>query len=60
MAEIDFKDLTDGGEFVYNDIRYKKIPTVRVSCCSSFNAAKVDDLNSKIMVRPLEKVKIDE
>lgn len=60
MATIEFKDLPEGSEFTYNTIRYKKIPVIRVSCCSSLNAVDVNDANKKIMVRPLEKVDIDE
>lgn len=59
-STIDFKDLTEGAEFVYNSVRYKKIAPMKVSCCQTLNAESLDDSRKKIMVRPLEKIEIDE
>jgi hypothetical protein len=57
---IEFKDLAEGAEFVYNSVRYKKIAPMKVSCCQSLNAESTENSTKKIMVRPLEKIEIDE
>lgn len=59
-STIEFKDLTEGAEFVYNSIKYKKIPPMKVSCCQTLNAENLEDSSKKIMVRPLEKIEINE
>jgi hypothetical protein len=60
MATVEFKDLAEGAEFIYNSIQYKKIPVIKVSCCTSLNAENITDSNKKIMIRPLEKVEVNE
>lgn len=57
---IAFKEIKDGTIFTYNGIRYTKIPDEKVSCCTTLNAAEVNDPNKKIMVKPLVEVSIDE
>lgn len=51
-----FKDLAVNTEFTLNGVDYKKIDEVKVSCCRSINACRIDDPKSKIQVKPLDEV----
>lgn len=51
-----FKDVAVNEEFMLNGVQYKKIEEVKVSCCRSINACRVDDVNKKIQVKPLDEV----
>lgn len=56
MATKQFKDIPVDTVFTLNGVDYKKINEVRVSCCRSINACRVDDNNNKIQVKPLDEV----
>ena len=60
MSTIAFKDLQEGAAFTHNGIKYTKIPPQKVSCCTTLNAAEVNDPNKKIMVKPIAEVTVDE
>ena len=56
MATKQFKDVSVNTQFTLNGVDYKKIDEVRVSCCRSINACRVDDANNRIQVKPLDEV----
>lgn len=60
MVIKDFKDLADGTVFKYNNAEYQKMAPVKVSCCTTLNAISTGEPKNKIMVRPLEKVEVNE
>ena len=60
MAIKQFKDISVDQEFTLNDVKYKKIQEQRISCCRSINACSVADPGTKIQVKPLDEVSIDE
>lgn len=60
MKTVEFKDLAEGAEFTYNNIQLKKISPIKVSCCTSLNAVDITDPDKKTMIRPLEKVEVNE
>jgi hypothetical protein len=60
MSTVVFKDLQEGVVFTYNGIQYTKIPAQKVSCCTTLNAAEVNNPNKKIMVKPIVEVTVDE
>lgn len=60
IKTIDFKDVAEGVTFSYKGKQYKKIPPVKVSCCTTLNAIETNETNNKIMVRPLEMVEVYE
>lgn len=60
MVSKQFKDLNVNDQFTLNNVKYKKIDEVRVSCCRVINACVVDDENNKIQVKPLDEVLVDE
>lgn len=55
-----FKDVVDGEVFKMNDLEYKKIPAVKVSCCRSLNAESTTNANDKIFVQPLSEVEVND
>lgn len=60
MSLKQFKDVSDGEVFKTNNIEYKKIPQVRVSCCRSLNAESIADANQKIFVQPTTEVEVND
>lgn len=60
MIIKDFKDIEDGTVFKYNNTEYQKMAPVQVSCCTTLNAITTGEPKNKIMVRPLEKVEVNE
>lgn len=55
-----FKDLNEGEVFKYNNLEYKKIAAVKVSCCRSINAEETSNSNNKIFIQPLAEVEIND
>lgn len=55
-----FKDLNEGEVFKYNNLEYKKIAAVKVSCCRSINAEETSNANNKIFIQPLTEVEIND
>lgn len=55
-----FKDLNEGEVFKYNNLEYKKIAAVTVSCCRSINAEETSNSNNKIFIQPLTEVEIND
>lgn len=56
----DFKALNDNDVFKMGDVKFKKIPVVRVSCCKALNAEQVDNPSNRIFVPPQQSVEVDE
>jgi hypothetical protein len=54
-----FKDLNDGDLFKLDNVQFKKIPTVKVSCCRSINAEDVSN-SKKAFVKPESEVEVDD
>ncbi len=54
---IQFKDVTVGQKFVFNEETYTKIVEERISCCKALNALK-DSNQEKCMILPLQEVQI--
>lgn len=55
-----FKDIAEGTMFKLNNLEYKKIASVKVSCCRSLNAELVSNANDKIFVQPLTEVEVND
>ena len=55
-----FKDLNEGELFKHNNLEYKKIAAVKVSCCRSINAEEVSNPNNKTFIQPLVEVEIND
>ena len=45
-----FKDILEGELFKHNNLEYKKIASVKVSCCRSINAEETTNTNNKILL----------
>jgi hypothetical protein len=58
MKEVLFKDIPVDTEFFVGDVQYKKIPEVRISCCSAHTAEEINNPNVKAHILPLTKVKV--
>ena len=57
--EQQFKDVTNGSIFTFQDVKYLKIPDERISCCKVLNAENVET-KEKVMILPLENVNTEE
>ena len=57
--EFLFKDIPVGTEFFMGDVKYKKIPEERISCCRANTAVEADNPSAKTQVLPLVKVKVE-
>lgn len=55
-----FHALADGQIFVKDNIQFKKIANVKVSCCRSINAEQVNNTNNRIFVTPNEEVEVND
>jgi hypothetical protein len=55
-----FKDILEGELFKHNNLEYKKIAAVKVSCCRSINAEDTTNTNNKIFIQPLIEVEIND
>lgn len=55
-----FKDVADGEIFKMNDLEYKKITAIKVSCCRSLNAESTTNANDRIFVQPLSEVEVND
>ena len=55
-----FKDILEGELFKHNTLEYKKIASVKVSCCRSINAEETTNTNNKIFIQPLIEVEIND
>jgi len=52
-----FSEVAVGQKFKWNDAEYTKTEAVKVSCCKSLNAVKLEN-NEKVMVRPNDEVEL--
>jgi hypothetical protein len=52
-----FSEVTVGQKFTMNNIEYTKTESVKVSCCKSVNAVKVDG-GEKTMIKPNDEVEL--
>jgi hypothetical protein len=55
-----FKDLLDGEVFKINELEYKKVQAVKISCCRSINAESTSDANNKTFLQPLTEVEVND
>lgn len=55
-----FKDLTDGELFRYNNLEYKKIPAVKISCCRSINAEESTNAQNRTFIQPTTEVEVND
>jgi hypothetical protein len=60
MKTVQFKDVSVGSEFTMNSIKYKKIDSIKISCCRSVNAHATSDASQKTFVQPATEVQIDD
>lgn len=54
-----FKDLADGEIFKHNNLEYKKIAQVKISCCKSINAEEVANASNRAFIGPLVEVEVN-
>lgn len=57
---VQFHELAVGSSFVYEGQNYTKIETIRLSCCSSVNAAKKDNPDDKRFIVPVAQVEVND
>lgn len=55
-----FKDLVEGEIFKHNNLEYKKIASVKVSCCRSINAEDTTNSSNKTFIQPLVEVETND
>jgi hypothetical protein len=48
----EFKDISIGEEFFWNNTKYQKIKEERISCCKSINAVATDNIHDRRFVSP--------
>lgn len=58
--KVQFKDVEVNKVFVFNEVSYMKIDTVKVSCCKSINAKRVDNENDRTFVAPMTEVEVND
>lgn len=58
--KVQFKDLEVNKTFKVNDVTYTKIEAVKISCCKSINAKKVDNESETIFIPPSVEVDVDD
>lgn len=54
-----FKDLADGEIFKHNNLEYKKIAQVKISCCKSINAEEAANAGNRTFIGPLVEVEVN-
>lgn len=47
-----FSEISINQYFVHQNIEYKKIQPIKVSCCKSYNAEQKDNPSNKIFIQP--------
>lgn len=55
-----FHNLPVGTTFEQNGVQYTKIDTIRVSCCTSFNAHLANDPEAKKFIVPVSEVEVND
>lgn len=55
-----FEELSDGEIFKFNSIEYKKMPTVKISCCRAINAQQTDNNNQQTFIQPQQEVEVND
>jgi hypothetical protein len=55
-----FNDVSNDTEFKINDMQYKKVATVKISCCKSINAIQVDNPRNRIFIQPQTDVEVND
>ena len=58
--KVQFKDVAEGSIFQYGGLNYRKIATVKVSCCKSLNAEQIDNSNNGIFLKPDNEVEVND
>lgn len=58
--KVKFSDITEGSLFTKDGTEYKKISTVKVSCCRSINAEHAADANNKVFINPADEVEVND
>lgn len=57
---LQFHEIAIGSEFIYEGQSYIKIEPIRVSCCSSLNAAKKENPEDKRFIVPVSQVEVND
>jgi hypothetical protein len=60
MKAVLFKTLSVGQVFTYDNKQYIRVADQKVSCCKILNAAETNNPDTKIMIKPLVTVQIEE
>lgn len=60
MAIKKFKDLNDGELFSLNNVNYKKIKEVKISCCKRINAQACDNVSNRVKIDPETEVTVND
>lgn len=55
-----FKDVAENEVFKFNNLEYKKITAVKISCCRSINAEETANSNNKTFIQPLQEVEVND
>ena len=55
-----FKDVAENEVFKFNNLEFKKIPAVKVSCCRSINDQETANANNRVFVQPTQEVEVND
>ena len=55
-----FSEVPDNNIFTINGMQYTKVAAVKISCCKSINAIKVDNDHQRIFIQPATEVEVND
>lgn len=58
--KIKFDEMADGSLFMVNEIQFRKIALVKISCCKSVNAEATSDTKNRIYINPNSEIEVND
>lgn len=58
--KVRLADIAEGSLFTKDGVEFKKLPTVKISCCRSINAEQVANTNNRVFINPTDEVEVND
>lgn len=56
--KVRLADIAEGSLFTKDGVEFKKLPTVKISCCRSINAEQTENTNNRVFINPDDEVEV--
>ncbi|NBT07580.1 MAG: hypothetical protein EBS93_07950 [Chitinophagia bacterium] len=58
--KVKLSEVAEGSLFTKDGVEFKKLPTVKISCCRSINAEQTENANNRVFINPGDEVEVND